>query len=183
MNRHSLTPHRYESKPRFCKMGHILQSLYLSTTVLCLCEWKTSSCVIIHQRQDFSLIASVSLMKQELSNYSTGLAIVFFWHGGERKRQIFNSQDGILSQKNSSCVVVILPQCPVCLVHRRFQSEHKDLVWTQTRHSPLGRDNPQTDSEVDAHIQMRVCPVEWFWALRFKAMPVKERRQLCAAVL
>lgn len=117
-------------KPRFCKMGHILQSLYLSTTVLCLCEWKTSACVIIHQRQGFGLLASVSSMKQELSNYSTGLAIVFFWQGGELKRQIFNNQDGILSL-NSSCVVVILPQCPVCLVHHRFQSEHR--IWLEHR--------------------------------------------------
>lgn len=157
-------------------------SHFISAPLYCACVSGRQAHVWLYIK-GFSLIASVSLMKQELSNYSTGLAIVFFWHGGERKRQIFNSQDGILSQKNSSCVVVILPQCPVCLVHRRFQSEHKDLVWTQTRHSPLGRDNPQTDSEVDAHIQMRVCPVEWFWALRFKAMPVKERRQLCAAVL
>lgn len=82
---------------------------------------------------------------------------------------------------NSRSIISVLLQCPVCLIRQQFQhricSKHRTTLERYTKIDGLIGTHTCTDT-------CRYLPtVQWIWAVGFKALLVKEERQLRAAVL
>lgn len=188
----SLTPHRYESKTLPLQNGSYT-AVTLSQQMYCACMSGRHAHVWLHIKDKTPVLehgclrwnrtwASLTILgvaslhdvvSPESQNVSLSLKPV-------------NSQwEGALAL-NSNSVIFILPQCPVCLVRQRFQAN----IWTHricSEHRKPFTHGSCTKTYSHANRQTHTCrylsTVEWIWAVGFKAVPVKEGRQLCAAVL
>lgn len=121
---HSLShPIVMKVKPCFCKMGHTLQSLYLS------------KCIVPARVEVMRMCGSTS--KARLQSHCMGVftekgieqVLTVFWRGIARLHDIEQPRGRCSQSKlNSSGVIFIQPQWPVCLVRHRFQAKTQDFL-------------------------------------------------------
>ena len=173
-------------------MGHTLQSLYLGKCIVPV--W-----VVDMRMCDYTSKAKTPALEHGCLRWNRTWAswtVQWFFRGVARLhdrvrprepkyQSFFNSFQQprgrrSCSRINSSRVIFILPQCPVCLIRQQFQANiwtHRILLRTQKKKKKKTfTSRRHTDRLIGRHTHACRCvsTVEWVWAAGFKAVPVKE---------